>query len=143
LLSDAQKICSQSGVNNAYIEAYDNFKRVPLGNAAEENRSLEKIVARKGKDRAFRQIDFSVQIAASKIKVGHEKISQIYKCTETISVVFENGLYKYQVYVGKNLDNAFKILEQCCQEKAFIVAYKNGRKITLQKAIQEYKNYTP
>ena len=32
---------------------------------------------------------------------------------EKIDVIFEDGWYKYQILVGKDLQNAFNILENC------------------------------
>ncbi len=143
LLSDAQTVCSQSDVENAYIEAYKGKDRIALGLAAKENRSLEQLVAQKGRERAMSPIIFAVQLGASRTRLSDQQVQNLSDCDNPVKIVFEGGLYKYQVFIGKHLESAFDYLEKCAEKESFIVAYKNGRKLKLHKAIQEYKTNTP
>lgn len=135
-LTQAQKACSETGVDNAYIEAYKSLERVHLGEAAAAtlNESASK--------RANR-LEFAVQFAASKVRLSDKRVKEIYTYPQDYRIVFENGWYKYQIYAGESLENAFGILEKLNKEKAFIVAYKNGKKLKLHNAIQEYKRNIP
>ena len=143
LLSDAQLVCSQAGVDNAYIEAYKDKQRKSLGIAAKENKKLQQQANRKGRERSLKQINFAVQLVASRTRLAEDNIIKLSNCPNHISIVFDEGWYKYQVFIGKKLEEAFEYLEKCSSKKSFIVAYKNGRKLKLSKAIQEYKTYTP
>jgi hypothetical protein len=135
-LTQAQRACSGTGVENAYIEAYKSMQRVQLSEAAAESLNDNK----SGKSS---RMEFAVQFAASKVRISDKRMSEIYNYPQDYRIVFENGWYKYQVYAGENLENAFGILEGLKKDKAFIVAYKNGEKLKLHNAIQEYKRNLP
>ncbi len=141
LFSDAQASCSVTGVENAYIEAYKESKRIPLIQAVKETRELEQLIKTEGRLATIQPVEFSVQIAASRIRLSEEQILSIYSGNEYVSTVFEEGWYKYQVFAGGDLNRAFSILENCGVKRAFLVAYINGRKQVLYKALHEYKKY--
>ena len=143
LLSDAQFACSRTGVDNAYIEAYRSSERVSLEKAVNELKGLESRVKKIGKGKAVNRIEFVVQVAASRTKLSEYKINDIYSGHWPITVKFEDGWYKYQINAGSQLQNAMNILDNCGVERAFLVSYKNGQKLLLYKALQEYKTYKP
>lgn len=135
-LSEAQRVCSETGVDNAYIEAYQFSERTSLGIAAKAS------VGQKGTMHKT-DIEFAVQFAASRVRLTENQLSEIYHYAQPVRIVLENNWYKYQVYAGNNLENAFGILEALNIKKAFVVAYKNGEKLKLYQAIQEYKSNIP
>jgi hypothetical protein len=143
LFTDAQLACSQSKVENAYLAAYKGSSSLLLADAVKETRPLEAQVKKIGKDRVVHEIEFAVQVAASKVRLTKAQLNEMYSGQWPITIVFEEGWYKYQILGGRNLQNTLDILENCGVNKAFLVAYKNGRKLILYKALHEYKSYTP
>lgn len=143
LYSDAQTACSQTKVDNAYLAAYDGSTLLDLGAAIRQTRPIEAQVKKLGKDRVVREIEFTVQIAASRVRLTSAQLGEIYSGQWPVSVIFENGWYKYQIIVGRDMQEALNVLGNCGVNKAFLVAYKNGRKLILYKALHEYKSYTP
>jgi hypothetical protein len=143
LYTDAQLICSQSKVDNAYLEAYQSGSLMQLALAVKQTRNLETQVKKYGRERTLHEIDFAVQLAASKVRLSSTQLSELYNAQWPITIVVEEGWYKYQILAGDNLKEALNILENSGENKAFLVAYKNGRKLKLYKALNEYKSYTP
>ncbi len=135
-LSEAQRACSETKVDNAYIEAYQFSERSQLSAAAKASAKRQGITHKT-------DIEFAVQFAASRVRLTEDQLSEIYHYAQPPRIVFENNWYKYQVYAGNNLENAFGILEALNIKKAFVVAYKNGEKLRLYQAIQEYKSNIP
>lgn len=143
LFTDAQSVCSNTGVENAYILAYKESSSVPLMEAIKEARSLEQEVKNVGRLKALQSIEFTVQIAASRVRMSPEQLESVYSGNYKVSTVFEEGWYKYQILAGNDLKFALDALETCGVPKAYLVAYKNGKKIKLYKALNEYKTYMP
>lgn len=131
-LNDAQGVCSGSGVKNAYLTAYNESGMMPLAQAVKSYNSNQY---------TGRFITFSVQIAASRVKLTSDQIARIYSGGYEVSVVFEEDWYKYQVLAGNNLQQALSILENSGVPKAFLVAYEKGKKQKLYRALQDYKKY--
>lgn len=141
LYSEAQAICDITGVNNAHLVAYKNNNSLPLSIAVKETRTIESEVKKKGRDKVVTSIDFSIQVAASRYRISKEKLETIYSGSESLTLVFEEGWYKYQIQAGADLSKALAILDNCKVEGAFLVAYKNSNKLKLHKALNEYKSY--
>ena len=68
-----------------------------------------------------------------------DEVSKIYQGTEPVSVVLEDGWYKYHVKAGNSYEKALKIKSDCGIEQVFIVPYRRAEKITLSEALQELK----
>ena len=143
LYTDAQKVCSQTKIDNAYLAAYNGATQLKLSSAVKQTKSLEDKVKKYGKDRIVHEIEFAVQIAASRVRLTSAQAAQLNSTQYSLTVQFEDGWYKYQILTGKNLQDALSCLENCGTDKAFLVAYKNGRKLILYKALHEYKTYAP
>lgn len=81
---------------------------------------------------------FKVQISASGKKL--ELLPKNFKGLDPTSVIEENGLYKYFYSQSTNYDEAKKNLSEAKSkgyESAFIVAFKNGKKISIQEALKQ------
>jgi hypothetical protein len=142
LFSDAQKICSNSGVENAFIAAYTGSVNLQLSKAVKDAQELGQEVRKYGSQNKIQPADFSVQLAASRVRLTEDQIRNMYNGEYSVIVVFEEEWYKYQIPVGKDAKKALSVLESCGVNKAFICAYKNGQKQKLYKALNEYKTYT-
>lgn len=82
-------------------------------------------------------VTFKIQISASGKKV--ELLPQNFKSLSTISVSFENNLYKYYFEQTVSYEEAKKYLQEAKNkgyESSFIVAFKNGNKISIQEALK-------
>lgn len=132
-VSEAQKTCSNSGVDNAFIHAYRGSARLDLTSAVKGTKA-------QGTHEKTGQIDFVIQVAASRIRIGQARLKGIYNGAYPVSVVIEDGWYKYQIIVGGDLDKANEVLQSCGVKKAFMKAYMNGEIIERHKAIELYKN---
>jgi hypothetical protein len=83
------------------------------------------------------EVEFRIQLAASRTLLTKEKASKLCSKPYPIDMAEENGWYKYYIAAGSSYENAKKTLSECGADKAFIVAYKDGRKITISEATQK------
>jgi N-acetylmuramoyl-L-alanine amidase len=82
-------------------------------------------------------ITFKIQISASGKKL--DLVPQNFNGLSPISVIDEKGLYKYYFSQTSNYDEAKKYLSEAKNkgyESSFIVAFKNGNKISIQEALK-------
>ena len=83
---------------------------------------------------------FKVQIAATSqdIPTSHS----VFQGVENIESYQENGMYKYTVGASPDFDEISNLRKELLAKfpQAFIIAFKDGEKIDLAKAIREYKN---
>lgn len=82
-------------------------------------------------------ITFKIQISASGKKL--DLVPQNFNGLSPVSVVDEKGLYKYYFSQTSNYDEAKKYLSEAKNkgyESSFIVAFKNGNKISIQEALK-------
>ena len=142
LANEAQKVCSNSGVSGAYVQSYFKGESTDLGQAIKDNLKLQKEIEI-GTSEKINDIEFSVQIAASRIKLSNASIDRLYSGQHPVTLVMEDGWYKYQILTGNDLNKAYSVLESANVRKAFMVAYRNGKKLKLYNALKQYKNYTP
>lgn len=136
LYSDALRLLTDIPVKGAFISAYEEGNKINLFDGVVKNRTLERTVKTTGR-KGLREIEFHVQIAASRLPISPEELSRIYSGSETVSLLFEDGWYKYRIKAGNSFERATQVKANCGVNKAFIVAYKQARKITLYEALQE------
>lgn len=94
-----------------------------------------KVVENKSQD--VKGVVFKVQISASGTKL--ELLPKNFKGLDSISMIAENSLYKYYYGETSNYDNAKQNLAEAKSmgyDSAFIVAFKNGKKISIQEALK-------
>ena len=56
----------------------------------------------------------------------------IYKGKMKIQEIHEDGWFKYLIGHYKDFDDAVKLLNEVNVERAFIVAYKNGKRVPIK-----------
>ena len=84
----------------------------------------------------FKEIIFKVQIAAHTVPLSQEYLNLIYKGNVPIDMIFEEEWYKYSIGRYKTFDEAEAVRREINIRKAFVVAYREGRKISTQEAVQ-------
>lgn len=84
----------------------------------------------------FKEIIFKVQIAAHTIPLSEEYLNLIYKGDIAIDMIYEEEWYKYSIGRYKTLDEAEATRRESNIKKAFVVAYREGKKISTQEAMQ-------
>jgi hypothetical protein len=84
----------------------------------------------------LKEIIFKVQIAAHTVPLTEEYLRTIYKGGMKIDLIYEEEWYKYSVGRYRSLEEATVTLENCNVNKAFIVAYQSGKKLTIEEALK-------
>lgn len=80
---------------------------------------------------------YSIQIAAHTIPLTDAQIRiSIYKGPMLIREIWEDGWYKYLIGYFKNVNEAIELHKKINVEKAFVVAYKNGKRVPLKELNQ-------
>jgi N-acetylmuramoyl-L-alanine amidase len=80
---------------------------------------------------------FKVQLLASSRRL--ELVPRNFKGLKNISVAYENRVYKYMFGETSDFDEAKKQLQEAKEkgyDSAFLIAFKNGEKITVQDALK-------
>jgi Sporulation related domain. len=86
-------------------------------------------------------IFYKVQIAAHTIRMTDKYLrDNIYKGNMKIDELHEDGWYKYTIGKFQTEEEANKLLREVKIPKAFVVAYKNGKRVPLKDANGSVKN---
>jgi hypothetical protein len=81
-------------------------------------------------------VEFRIQVAASRTPLTREKMANLCSKSYTMGMTEENGWYRYHIVAGNSYEKAKKILRECGVEKAFIVPFKNGKRVTIAEVSQ-------
>ncbi len=139
LYSDALQIIKNVTSNGVFIVAYENGVRIDLASAVKKNKELEQLVNTRGRKGYVQEIEFHLQLAASRVAMKPDELSSLYQGSEYISVIYDDGWYKYHLKAGNSAEEAEQFRKTSGIPKAFIVPYKRAMKIDLLQAIQELK----
>ena len=139
LFSDALKIIQNVKVEGAFIIAYDNGTKIDLYEGVKRSIKIEKEVQVYGRSRVVNDIELFVQVAASKIPLSSSDLSQIYPNNQNLTLILEDGWYKYRVKAGSEPDKAKELKDSCNVKNAFIAAYIIGKKTTLGATEEKFK----
>ncbi|QQS51311.1 MAG: hypothetical protein IPM71_00890 [Bacteroidota bacterium] len=89
---------------------------------------------------AMEPIVFYVQIAAHTEPMPMEYIREhIYAGNYEIREVYEGNWYKYSIGTFDNFNDAKALLTSSRVQKAFVVAYQNGQKLTIHDALNQIR----
>ncbi|GEM_PF-4506237 len=75
---------------------------------------------------------YKIQIAASKVPLSVEKLKKIYSENHLIQYELDNGWYKYSVGFFSYYKDAQEFKTRIGVPGAFIIAYKNGKKLPIK-----------
>ena len=129
LFSEANRVAMESGIKDAWVLAYKQGKLINLTDAREMTRVLETDVKRYGYDILKNQIDYYIQILATRSRLEKDQLDKLCMSEGLCREIIEEGMYKYQVYSGTDYDKALEIREQLAND-SFIVPYISGLRIT-------------
>jgi hypothetical protein len=89
------------------------------------------------KDSTIAPITFLVQIAAHTVPMTENYLrTNIYHGNEKITLIKEGIWYKYSIGHFDRIEDAEALLKQCQVDKAFVVAYQQGKKLDVKKAME-------
>jgi hypothetical protein len=78
---------------------------------------------------------FKVQIVAHTMPLNQEYLDLLYRGSLPIDLIFEENWYKYSIGVYRTFEEADAARKEINIKKAFVVAYSEGRKISIKEAI--------
>jgi hypothetical protein len=139
LYSDALQIVRNVTTTGAFIVAYENNTKINLADAVRKNKELENTVKALGRKGQIQEIEFHLQLAASRIAMPPYELKTLYGGPEPVSVIVDDEWYKYHLKAGNSPETAEQFRQSCGITKAFIVAYQRAKKINYFEAIQETK----
>lgn len=116
-----------------YLNDFPNGRYVNQAKAAIEN--LRK------RRKQSNQIIFKVQVLAlSETPISENKLQQILKTSQNIEKEETGGWYKYSIGNFPSYNQAKDYKQNLSVNDAFVVAYKNGVRISIEEAIELTKN---
>ncbi len=137
LFSDALAILKDIPVKHAFISAYEDGNKTDLYQAVVKNRNLEKTIKSAGR-RNLQEVEYHVQLAASRLPIAEEDFSQLYAGPDPIALIIEDGWYKYRIKAGNSYAQAKEIKARCGVNKAFVIPYQRARRISLYEVLRNH-----
>ncbi|MEE4197977.1 MAG: SPOR domain-containing protein [Bacteroidales bacterium] len=135
---EAKTLRKQTGVKDAFIVSSYDGEKIPLYMA------VRGIKPKKEQAAPAEKIVFKVQIAADTKPLASSKLHQIYSGYHTIDSYTEDEWYKYAIGELSTFDEANKLRKECKVKGAFIIAFKDGKKINVLEAKKMVREcYTP
>ncbi len=129
MFSDATRILKEATVKGAFVVAYQKTSKQIIAEAVQANRELEKRIQAEGRNGLIQEVQYHIELTASKTFLKPEDVAKLYNGTEPVLVIMENGLYTYHLRAGYTLQDALDLKEQIGLNNAAIVAYKNAKKV--------------
>jgi hypothetical protein len=80
--------------------------------------------------------EYHVQIAAVRTALKKDEVARLWPGSD-LTVIYEEGWYKYHLKAGDSNETAEQILKSCNIKGAFIVAYKRAAKINYYDALHK------
>ncbi|MFW5879778.1 MAG: hypothetical protein ACOCUV_03030 [bacterium] len=120
-----------------YDYVWDDFIR-PIDPLLAEEMRRDSVLATKAEQQPSldSNIVFKVQIAAHRIEMSEDYLRRsIYKGDREIKMIYNDGWYKYDIGTFYNYDEAKRAVRKCRVEKAFIAAYLNDKRISINDAM--------
>jgi hypothetical protein len=137
LYSDALQIVRSVTTPGTFIVAYENGTKINLADAVRKNKELENMVKTFGIKENIQEIEFHLQLAASKMAMPPDELKALYGGREPVTVIYEDRWYKYHLKAGNSPEMAEQFRQSGGIAKAFIVPYRRAVKITFYEAIHE------
>jgi hypothetical protein len=139
LYSDAIQLIKNVNTTGAFIVAYENGTKLNLAEAVKKNKDLENSVRSMGRKGLIDEMEFHLQLAASRAAMPPEELKTLYGGSEPVAVIYEDGWYKYHLKAENSPEMADQFKQSCAVPGAFIIAYKRAAKIGYYQALQDLK----
>ncbi|HSD08458.1 N-acetylmuramoyl-L-alanine amidase [Flavobacterium sp.] len=141
----------QNDIAKAIADAIISYKNEYFGNGEVENvgekpseilkETQEKKAEVQGVSKPIKKdtldVIYKIQLSATKKKLALSPKN--FNGLKNVSVVFEDNLYKYQYGESTDYEDAksqLKVVKAKGFESAYLIAFKNGKKISIQEAIK-------
>lgn len=131
--SEADKFRISVGVNDAFVVAYKDGEKVDLLALLNETKNKPQSKTEKSVSQSISGLIYKVQIAAAKGVLSESILNNIYNGAEAVDVIKENGWNKYSIGKYSTYKQALETKQLANVEGSFIVAYKDGVKVSLGK----------
>lgn len=125
------------GVNDAFIVAYENGKRIKLTDAGVNTTAKENDVKKENKTYDKNKIKFKVQIGSYKNQLPIEVLSKFMEIEGVDQVAIENGLTRYTAGEFDTYDQAIKFKNEIIEKGiggAFVISLHEDELIPINKA---------
>ena len=120
--------------NDVTLKELARFFNNPLINLPPEE-VFKKVPKEEKKKPEGGEVEFRVQIAAHTVQLTDEYIKTFYTGADTVREFREGTWFKYQIGSFDNFAEADKLRLRCRVPRAFVVAYQDGNKLTIKKAL--------
>jgi hypothetical protein len=131
----ATRLKNAIDVNGAFEVAYKGNQRLNAYKLKEEYSQCSRIQITNSLP-AKPEFIFKVQVAASKTKISQTELAKIYCGNLSVYEVFEDPWYRYSIGNFEDYSEALRLRDRICTPGAFVVAYKNGSKIPVRRAMK-------
>jgi hypothetical protein len=115
---------------NSFLVAYKGMQKLSLWE------TVKHIELQKPKEP---ELVFVIQLAASKKPLSFHEKKALGNGSDHIRVIEEDGWFKYQIVIGSSYSLAIEKLKLTGTSKSFPVAYWNGKKIEMAKALKKIR----
>jgi hypothetical protein len=132
VFSEANRVALESGVESAYVVSEYNKKEISLPEARHMTDNYEKALRKQDFSSIPGLVSYFIQITASRTQLTGGERDMVFNTYPACREILESGWFKYQILAGASYSDALS-LKRSLPETTFIVAYKNGTRISLHK----------
>ncbi len=127
LYADAQRVLREINAKGSFIVAYRKGIKQSLPEMISLSKELEKQIQTGGRKGLVEDIEYHLELAASKTALQKAEIAGLYSGPEPVLLIMDRGMYKYHLNAGYSLQSADDRKRETGLARAGIVAYRNGR----------------
>lgn len=141
LLSEKGTSDLSSAIYKAFVNYKNNTPKKVTNRAQDKNDNKDSIIGNEESHEKESTLVFKIQIMASDRVLPQN--SKQFKGLKPVDYYKENGLFKYTYGEDEDYNNILRTKRRQVDHKfkdAFIIAFKNGKKININQAIKEFKN---
>lgn len=141
LLSDKGTSDLSSAIYNAFINYKNNAPKNITNKVQTQQKSSDNIINEKETTEKKSDLVFKIQILTSDRVLSQN--SKQFKGLKPVDYYKENGLIKYTYAEDSDYNNILRIKRRIVDHKfkdAFVIAFKDGKKMNINQAIKEFKN---
>jgi len=127
LYADAQRVLREINAKGSFIVAYRKGIKQSLPEMISLSRELEKRIQTGGRKGLVEDVEYHLELAASKTALQKAEIARLYSGPEPVLLIMDRGMYKYHMNAGYSLQSADNRKRETGLARAGIVAYRNGK----------------